>query len=231
VVSLDDAVVARFSKGGHHFEILVDPNAAVRIKDGEEIDIIENLAIEAVFKDAAKGDHAGEETIKEIFKTSDVAAIARRIITEGEIQLTADQRRKMVESKRRQIIDHIVRNSMNPQTKTPHPRTRIELALEEARIHVDPFKSTEKQVEEILKVLRTMIPIRMDQVQVAVRIPAEYSGKSYGAVKEFGELVKEQWQPDGSWVGVIKIPAGMQIEFYDHLNAATKGNVETKLLG
>jgi ribosome maturation protein SDO1 len=43
-------------------------------------------------------------------------------------------------------------------------------------------------------------------------------------------LRSEEWQKDGSWVGLIEMPAGMQAEFYDELNRRTHGNVETKLV-
>jgi len=58
LVSLDDAVIARLKKGVEHFEILVDPYAAADLIDGSEIDIIQSLAIDAVFKDSKKGKHA-----------------------------------------------------------------------------------------------------------------------------------------------------------------------------
>ena len=33
-----------------------------------------------------------------------------------------------------------------------------------------------------------------------------------------------------AWVGVVEMPAGMQTDFLERLNAKTKGNVETKIL-
>ena len=62
------------------------------------------------------------------------------------------------------------------------------------------------------------------------KVPATYAPKSYGAIAKFGTLVKEQWQQDGSWVGVVKMPAGMQNDFYGLVNHLTKGDAETKLL-
>lgn len=230
MVSLDDAVVARYGHGGTHFEVLVDPDAVLRIRDGKEKEVLRHLAVDAVFKDARQGDHAAAETLGKAFGTTDTAAVALRIIQHGEIQLTTDQRRKMLEQKRKQIVAEIARNAWNPQTKTPHPPPRIEKAMEEARVHVDPFKPTEQQVQEVLKAIKPLIPISMERVQVAFKIPALYSGKAYAEVRKFGELVRESWQNDGSFIGVLEIPAGMQGEIFDSLNALTKGSVETKIL-
>ena len=53
MVNTDDAVIARFEYDGYKFEILVDPDAASRIREGK-IDIENDLAIPEVFKDAKK---------------------------------------------------------------------------------------------------------------------------------------------------------------------------------
>jgi ribosome maturation protein SDO1 len=230
MVSLDDAIIARFEKHGHHFEILVDPDAAIDIKEGKELKIDEHLASDGIFKDAKKGDHAGDETIEKVFGTTDVKEIATRILREGEIQLTTDQRHRMQEEKRRRIVNYIVKNAWNPQAKAPHPPERIERAMEEARVHVDPFKGVEAQVKEVLQALKPLLPIAMEKIQIAVRIPPEHTGHAYGQARGVGDLIKDEWQKDGSWIGVIEVPAGMQGDVYDVLNKATKGTVETKII-
>jgi ribosome maturation protein SDO1 len=230
VVSLDDAVVARIKKGEHHFEILVDPYCAENIHEGKEIDVSQDLAIDTVFKDANKGEHAPEKDLIEHFGTTDISEIAKYIIINGEIQLTTEQRQKMQQNKKKRVIDTIVRNAMDPQTKTPHPRQRIERAMDEAGIHIDPFKPVSEQVKTTINAIRALIPISMDRVKISVKIPPQNIGKAYGVVRSLGSIDQEEWQSDGSWVGVIKLPAGMQTEFYDKLNQATKGNVATKIL-
>jgi ribosome maturation protein SDO1 len=156
--------------------------------------------------------------------------IAKEIIQKGEIQLTTEQRHEMQELKKKRIVDLIVRNAMDPKTKAPHPRTRIELAIEEAKVHIDPFKSVNQQMKTVIEALRPLIPISMEHARVSVKIPPEYVGKAYGAVRNFGTLEREEWQSDGSWIGIVKLPAGMQTDFYDRLNTLTKGNVETRVL-
>lgn len=230
MVTLEDAVIARFDKFGERFEILIDPDAAQKIKDGEDLDILQSLAIEKVFSDSNKGERASEEKMQEIFGFTEVDKIAKYIINEGHIQLTTEQRRKMQEQKRKQIISIISRNAINPQTKAPHPPQRLELAIDEAKIHIDPFKNTEIQVKEIVDKLRAIIPIRIEKIIIAVRILAQDVGKTYGDVKTFGRITKEEYQKDGSWIGLVEIPAGLQIEFYEKLNERTKGSVETKIV-
>ena len=230
MVSLDDAVIARLKKGEHEFEILVDPHAAADLIDGKELDLMEHLAIDAIFTDAKKGTHASEESLVEEFQTSDIKKIAATIIRHGHIQLTTEQRHKMQESKRKRVIEHITKNAMDPQTKTPHPRQRIERALEEVGFHIDPFKPVKEQVKEAINSIRPIIPISLEHVKISIKIPAAYAGKAYGVVRQYGVLEQEDWQSDGSWVGIIKLAAGMQTDLYDRLNETTKGNVSTKIL-
>jgi len=230
LVSLDEAVVARLKKGEEHFEVLVDPDAAADLIDGKDVDILQNLAIDSVFKDSKKGTHASEDSLIKNFGTNNITEISKQIILKGVIQLTTEQRHKMQKNKRARIIEVITRNAMDPKTKSPHPRQRIELAMDQAGAHIDPFKPVSEQVKTIIDLLRPIIPISMENVRISVKIPAEYIGRAYGTVRNFGSLEKEDWQSDGSWLGIIRIPAGMQNDFYDKINDATKGNVSTKIL-
>ncbi|HOI39980.1 MAG TPA: ribosome assembly factor SBDS [Methanobacterium sp.] len=230
MVTLEDAVIARLEYYGERFEILVDPDLASDFKRGEDIKIEEILAVEEVFKDAKKGDKSSEESMNKAFETTDPLEAAVIIIRKGQVQLTAQQRRDMQEDKRRMIVAKIAREAINPQTKLPHPARRIEIAMEEAKIRVDPFKSVDEQVNITLKAIRRLIPIKLEKVKVAIHIPGEDTGKVYGIIPEFGKTLKEEWQQDGSWVAVVEIPGGMQDNFYQKLSEITHGQVETKLL-
>jgi len=230
MVKLEDAVVARYEKNGEKFEVLIDPSVAQKIKNNEKVNIIENLVIDTIFKDSKKGTRVSEEKLKEVFGSDDVETVAKEIVLKGELQLTTEQRRKMMEEKRKQVIVTIVRNSINPQTKTPHPPERIKLAMEEARVKIDPFKPVDLQVQEVLKALRPVLPISFEKIRIAVKLSGSDCGKVYGDIKSFGEIKKEEWQKDGSWIGVVEIPAGLQNDFYDKLNDKTKGNAETKIV-
>lgn len=223
-------VVARYEKFGEKFEVLVKPEAVQRIREGREPNIADALAIDAVFRDAHKGSHASEEKMAEILGTSDPLKAAEVIIKRGEIQLTTEQRREMQEAKRRQIVAHILRNAINPQTGTPHPPQRIENAMAEAKVHIDPFKGVEEQAAAILDALRPLIPIRFEKAKVAVRLSAQDYPKVFGEIKNFGTVVREEWQPNGSWIGIVELPAGLQQEFIERLSQRTRGAAETKVV-
>ncbi|MBE6488451.1 MAG: ribosome assembly factor SBDS [Methanosphaera stadtmanae] len=230
MVNVDDAVIARLESYGERFEILVDAELAADYKRGQDIAIEDVVAVEEVFKDAHKADKASEENMMKVFETTDALEVADKIIKKGTIQITANQKRKMQEEKTRQVIAQIAREAINPQTKLPHPPQRIENAMQEAKVHIDPMKSVEEQIEPTVKAILTKIPIRIEKVQVAVKIPGTYAGKGYSTITQYGKLIKEEWMNDGSWIGVVEIPGGLQDDFYTALSGLTHGEVETKLL-
>ena len=230
MVKLEDAVIARLSTHGTHFEVLVDSELAMALRSGKSIDIREALAAEEIFKDSAKGSKASEEAMRKIFGTTDKLRIAEQIIRKGEIQITTEQRRKMRENRLKQIVTLISRRSINPQTGLPHPPARIESAMNEAGVHIDVFKSAEEQLSVIVKALRPILPLKFEIRKVAVKIPPRYAGKARGIVSGFATIKQEQWLKDGSWAVLLEIPAGVQAEFFDKLNELTRGEVQTKVL-
>jgi len=232
MISLDEAVTARLESHGQRFEVLVDPDAALAIKRGEfEGDLEDVIAAEDVFENASRGDRPPEAAVEEVFGTTDPLEIIPEVIRRGEIQITAEQRREMQEQKRRQLINTIARNAVNPQMDdAPHPPERIERALEEAGFQVDPMEPVESQVDDALDKLRPVIPIRFDEITVAVQIPAEHAGSAQARIRQFGDLEEEEWQADGSWIGVVTFPAGMQNDFYDLVNERTSGEAETRIV-
>ncbi|MBN1538990.1 MAG: ribosome assembly factor SBDS [Candidatus Thermoplasmatota archaeon] len=231
MVSLDDAVIARLDRYGERFEIFVSPELASKFREAEERpELSEILAVEEVFKDAHKGDRASSEQLMEAFGTADVMKVAVIILEKGEIQLTTEQRKRMQEEKRKQIISLISRNCINPVNKTPHPPQRIELAMEEVKVNIDPFRSAESQMNDIIKELRPILPIRVETAQIAVKTEAAHYGKLVGEIRSFGKVIREEWTKGGEWVCIVEIPAGLQIDFFDMLNSRTHGEVQTRLL-
>jgi ribosome maturation protein SDO1 len=226
----DKYTIARLTKDNEHFEILVKPEKAFDYRTGKATRITDVLATEMIFSDANKGTKVSEEQMRKAFETTDPLKIADVILKKGTLQLTTEQRHKMVEDKRRQIVDFISRQAVDPKTTLPHPPLRIENAMEQIRYTIDAHKPVEEQAREIVKLLRPILPLRIEQLSVVVRVPAEYSAKAYGVLKNFGEIKQEEWRAEGSWYGIIEMPAGAYASFLNKLGDVTKGNGEAKIL-
>ncbi len=230
MVTVDQAIIARLKTQEHNFEILVDCASALALREGKEFNMRDVLAALQVFSDARKGLAASETAMKRIFGTSDAEEVAKEIIKKGEIQLTQEYRVQLREEKRRQIISVLHRNGVDPKTHLPHPPQRIENAFAEAKFHVDEFRSVQEQVQEALKALRPILPIKFEIKELAIKIPPEYAPKCYSTVRQFGTLLREEWQTTGHWIAVVELPGGMESDFYDKLNKICHGNVESKVL-
>ncbi|MEW6328972.1 MAG: ribosome assembly factor SBDS [Candidatus Micrarchaeota archaeon] len=209
MVSLDNAIIAHLDSHGERFEILVDPDLAYMYKTGRKSDLLNILAVEEVFKNARKGERHTAEAVRKAFGTNDVTQIAETILKKGEIQLTTEQRKKMLEEKTKKVVAILARECIDPRTGAPHPPQRIEKALEEAKVHIDAGKDAEAQIEEVLKALRLVLPLKFEKARIAVRIPAEFAPKSYGTLKEFN-IQKEEWQKNGDLIVLVEMPAGLQ---------------------
>jgi ribosome maturation protein SDO1 len=230
MVKVEDAIVARYESKGHRFEILIDQKLVDLIKSGKEANIPDYMAAEVIFKDSSKGERASGEVIEEVFGTQDFNTVVTEIIKKGQVQLTTEQRRKMLEEKRKQIVEIISRESMNPQSGAPHPPQRIEKAMEEAKVRIDPFKSAEEHVNDVLKEIRVILPIKFEHIRMQIEVPGEEYGKIYAEIIRLAQIVKEEWKNNGSYSVLIEIPAGIQDELYDFLNKRTKGNVSIKIV-
>jgi len=230
MVSVEDAIIARLDSHGETFEVLIDPEAARDLREGEDVNMAQHMAIEEIFRDAKKGERASVEMMMEVFGTTDPVEVAKQIVLRGAVQLTTEQRKEMQEAKRKRIVAEIARNAINPQTNTPHPPQRIELAMEEAKVHIDPFKPVDAQIPLVLEKLRPLMPIRFEKTQIAVKLAGDDYGRCYEDIISFGKIIREEWQPNGNWIGVVEIPAGMRIGFVSHLNSRTKGSVETRVI-
>ena len=228
MVSLDDAVLARLEKGGSRYEILVDPDLVENWKeDQESVELGELLAIEEVWSDARAGERPTGEALEKTFGTTNILSCAKIILEKGGIQLTTAQRKQMVAAKKLQIINEIASTATDPKTKMPHPRTRIENALEEIRFSIDPFKSVESQVAEAVSVLRPVIPLQF----ITVRLAFKVEGKDYGGVSQMlrDSIEKEEWTSDGNWVCVVSVPGGMKNDIIDKV-ASRASDVELREL-
>ncbi len=255
-IDLGNYIIGRLEKAGRTFEMLLDPENAwdakkyireeinKRLKDGkeksrftvEEIMKDSNINLEMifesflVFEDLRRGKKATDGDMEAVFNTTDGAIIAAHILLEGEIHWTKAQREEEQEKKMKQIITIISKNAINPQNNKPHPAQRIEKAIEEAKVKLDIMRNPEEQVEDVVKKIQAIIPIRMEQVKLAIKIPTSFTAKGYNIVAQMAQIKQEEWQKDGSWVSIVDIPAGIQMELIDKLNKLTHGRVQTKLM-
>ncbi len=221
--------LARLKKAGENFELIIDPDKILEYRKNKA-EVRDVLMYKKIFSDAKKGFEASAERLKSVFGTDNILESAKIILDKGEIQFTQEYREQKRKEKLNKILNIITRNAVDPKTGIPHPRVRIEAAMDEAKTKIDDYKDAEDQISDILKSLQPVLPIKFAMKEIQVKISPLYAGKAYSVVERYGKIKMDNWQTDGSWICSVEIPAGMQNEFFDALNKLTHGSMESKVL-
>jgi ribosome maturation protein SDO1 len=216
----------RLSIAGEQFEVLVRPESALSFKRGGENPIQSVIAFEEIYSEASKGLRVSDDKLKKSFGTTDVMTVAERIIRDGDLQLTTEQRRKMIEEKRKQVVTYISKNFIDPKTRTPHPPVRVERAMVDAKVHIDPFKDATEQSKSVVESLRAIIPLKTEQIKFKIIVPAQYAPQSFGVLKTFGQVQDEIWGADGTLTATIEVSAGARASLLDKLGSLTRGSAQ-----
>ncbi len=229
MVKLEEAVIARLDRQSHHFEILVEPYMAWDYKHGKEVNLDNLFAMEEIYSDSAKGKLASEEVLKEVFQTTDFLTIAKKIIVDGEVQLTTSQRNEMLERRKNEIIDFIVKNAHDPKDMTPIPPQRIINALDSAKYKFTLNRKKEDEINEVLLILKKAMPISLEKITVVIEVSATYSGKITSLIHRY-DLIEEKWLPSGGLTAKVSIPVGLKSKLITDLNNVTHGSVIVDVL-
>lgn len=230
MTSVEDAVICRLKRLGLTFEVLVDPNKAAEFKKTKTGNLEEVLAVSNIYRDARKGDLISTEELQKAFETTDFNTIITKILLDGDIQLTTEQRRKQVEERKMQIADLISKRAINPQTNLPHPPNRILNAMDQVGVHIDPFTEAEAQIDGVIKSIKTLLPIKLQRIIFQVTVPPQFSGKVYSLLKKAVGEFEEKWLNDGSFQAIINVPAGIQMDLLKSIGDATHGNFKSEIL-
>ena len=226
---MTEVTVVKFSFEGEKFEILVKPDPALEYKLGKKKDISSILVSDEIYTDSGKGTRASTEKLLKAFKTEDPTEIATKILQKGDLNLTTDQRRKMIEDKRKQIVEHIAKTYVDPRSHLPHPPLRIEQAMKDARVSVDPQKNSDEQIKDIVESLRKIIPLKSENLDLEIIVPAQYAAQSYSVLKSTGTLKREDWLANGSLKAILEIPAAARPNVIDRLGSITKGTATVEV--
>lgn len=229
VIGVDKAVIARLQHSGQKFEVLVDPDKALNFKKGTKMELNEILAYPAVYRDVRNSETVPSADLQKAFGTADVLKVAEKIIKNGELQLTTEQRRTMVEQRTNQIAAIISRKGINPQTNAPNPPQRVLNAMDKAGINVDPFVDAELQIEKVIQKIKPILPIKFQKITFQIKIGPEFAAKVFNTLKSAGTLKSEQWLNDGSLQVELEIPGGAQDDVFQKLSNLTHGQYESKI--
>jgi len=219
----DKLTVIRYSINDQNFEILVNPDKALEYKLSKKGEMNKIIAIEEIFVDSTKGLRASNEKMKKHLGTSDTIEGTKIILEKGTLQLTTEQRKKMISEKKRRVVQIISNSFVDPKTHIPHPPIRIEQAMQQARINVDPYKDEEEQITKIVDELRKIIPMSSETTTLDIKVPAQFASQCISLLKNSCDIKNERWSEDGKYTSQIEISAATKTNLLEKLNSITKG--------
>jgi ribosome maturation protein SDO1 len=224
----DSMILARLKLSGKTFELSIDPIKAMEYKEAKLSNVADALMSEEIFTDAKRAQVASSSELEAAFKTTNKLEVAKIIITRGILQSTSVQRNQEREQKRKQLINKIHTLAIDPKTNLPHPTSRIDAALIEAKIHIKDHQTIESQFDEIISKLRPIIPIKIENKQLQITIQSKHLGATNQFIRN-QKIIKDSWTNEGNWQVTIDIPAGLVQDTIDILNQKTQGSCQVEI--
>lgn len=226
---MTDVTVVRFSYEGDKFEILVKPDPALDYKLGRTSNISSVLISDEIYADSGKGTKPSTEKLLKAFGTEDRLAAAEIIMKKGDLNMTTDQRRRMIEETRKRIVQHIAKSFVDPRSHLPHPPIRIEQAMKDARVSIDPQKGAEAQIKDVVDKLRKIIALKSENMILEIAVPAQYASHSYSVLRSLGSMKQEEWLSNGSFKAILEISAASRPSVIERLGSITRGTATVEV--
>jgi ribosome maturation protein SDO1 len=229
-IDLRGKSIVRYEKHGRRYEMLVNPEPAWLFLQGEEVEIDDIFEVFDIYENVSRGAKITQDDLDVAFENMTDREMAIKILKEGQLQLTADQRNEILKEKRAEIVNFIHIHCINPRENTPIPKDRIDKAIMDLGVNISYKEEAKNQALEVIDMLKPIMPIRLESVKLAVKIPPSSTGSLYGFIISAGNLIQEEWLSDGSLAVMLQIPSGTQADFLDQITSRTKGKAQVKIL-
>eukprot|EP01122_Echinamoeba_exundans_P016170 TRINITY_DN8111_c0_g1_i1.p2 TRINITY_DN8111_c0_g1~~TRINITY_DN8111_c0_g1_i1.p2 ORF type:complete len:266 (+),score=84.42 TRINITY_DN8111_c0_g1_i1:30-800(+) len=197
--------IVKCKVGKTTFEVITKPGSALKYKKGQ-LGFDNVLMSDEVFTDYKKGQRPSAEELNAAFGTSVPKDAAKAVVDKGDVEMTAAERKEAVDRRRAEIVNYIHKYYIDPKAKTPHPVVRIENALDTLKVKVDPEVAAERQVQDIVKRLPEVMPIKKSEMGGKIIIPHKSLGSATGIIKKFCQVQSESYGADGATFVVTFVP-------------------------
>lgn len=167
----DNSLIIKYSKNGYKLQAFVERGTLEDFKSGKKQ--IRDICLSDIIATEA-GEKLSDETLLELFETKDVWKCLEIIVSKGEPQYTVQEKREMMENKRRQIVEYIVKTYIDPTTKLPHPAMRIDNGMKAIKgLKIDLNTSISIQGDDIVKKLKSSMSFMKNETSGFLYIPLE----------------------------------------------------------
>ncbi|RLG14603.1 MAG: ribosome assembly factor SBDS [Candidatus Nanohalarchaeota archaeon] len=220
-------IIASLKKNKKTFELILDFDNYLKWKDNREIPLSDLIVGDYCFSSISKAERANESDINEAFGTAEIEKIAEEILRKGQIQLTAAEMKELRAKKRKQIIEFICREAIDPQTNCPPTPARVEIALNEVHLDIDIFGSLDEQINDAIKKITPILPLIFQKDKVELQIPVSDAPAVQKIVRSSARILKERWTSD-FWIVLVEMHTSKTTPFLEHLTQMCKKEIISK---
>lgn len=219
--------LVRYKSDKTTFEVTVKPKTVPLFRKGK-LGLDQTLLSTEIFRDVSTAETASDSELQSAFDTTNKTQVLQKILTDGDYQLSTEERKEMTEKKRKEIINYVHKYYIDPTTKKPHPVQRIENALERVRFTVDFKKTAEVQAKALVPKLIDQIPLKKSTIEATLSLSHQHMGKCMGIVQQYCKISAEKYTGQGVQYSISIIPGDFDV-FLKLLNDQTKGEYELSM--
>lgn len=219
--------IVRYQNGNVKVEIMARPGMVTKYREGK-CSLQDALVDDRVYRNIAKGEVANAAELSGLGGSND--AILDTILKNGKYSQTAAEKREHMDKLKREVVNFLHSNFIDPRTRTPHPVTRIEGALAEAKINLDPESDAEHNARKILKKLQLIIRLEESTIDVTVVIPNNKIGQTIGICYSMGTVKGEEYGPENAYIQMVISP-GQYDKLVEQTSSASQGLAVVQIAG
>ena len=220
--------VARYSISSqgkkYVFEVDIDPQRALELRHGKDIDIRDVLKVQRVFTDVSAARFAKNNDLQKLFGTHDPLEVAVIIIKKGKIQPSLEEERRLRAEKKERITNALLKCAVRAKTKEHLTSEDVEKMLARTKIDLHEPDSW------ILRRVIEHAPVTCAVHSVQITLAPQHVGRARYHLAQLTKIRKEETLPDGRWQVSVDVPIGIKEEVFAYLNGLTHGKFENKLI-
>jgi len=154
-------LVVKLKQNNITLEVLTKPGSMKSYREGT-MKLESVLMVEEIFSNSSNFQKAKNTDLKKCCGVTDKMEAIKIILDQGTFPLNKKEMQEMVSHKKDEIINYIHKyyHDPRPETVIPHPVNRIESVLNDMKIRIDPFQTTEQQIRAIIKKMPEFLPIK-----------------------------------------------------------------------
>jgi len=155
---------------GIRFEIACYKNKVLNWREGIEKDIEEVLQTETVFTNVSKAVIAKEKDLQKAFGTVDLLEICKKILKDGDVQVSDREREVHMDGLWKDIVQFIVERCVHPQTGRQLTAATVESALKSIGLSVQPDQAAKRQALKAMETLETKMPESFSRAKMRLQM-------------------------------------------------------------